>query len=359
MTQKISLLIPSLRGGGAEKVFSLIIYHLLKTGNLNKVYLAHDDKSDLSIELRKRMKLNTLSKPHKKRAINAVFRLISLVSKDNSKAFLLTLGYANLAFIIRIFHPNSKIFIRLGNTVSEEIKALNFINKYRYLLSLYLNLKISDEIITQSKFMKNDLISLFPKLKKKIVHIYNPIKLNNNQEFSSPYNRPYIFCASTFKQQKGIDTLLEAFSKYKESGGEKLLVIAGIRPDNRDVIKLIKKFGINKTDLDLLGFKEDINSHIRNADLCVLTSRYEGMSNFLLEASSFGKKIICTDSPGGNREIASSYNNIYFADVDNVNQIAKLLKQTRDDLSQETVIQALSEFSESKILNKYYNVLIG
>ena len=359
MIQKISALIPSLSGGGAEKVFSLIIRHVLNAGNLNRVYVAHDEKLELSFNLNKQTKLYTLSKSKKKRAINAVFKLISLILKDKSNRFFLTLGYANLAFIIRLFRPHSKIFIRLGNTVSEEIKTLNFIKKYRYLISLYLNLKISDVVIVQSKFMKNDLINLFPKLQKKIIHIYNPIKLGNKKEYPCPYDRPYIFCASTYKYQKGIDTLLEAFSKYKQSGGERFLVIAGISRENKNVLHLIKKNNLKMSDVDLLGFKENIDAYISNADLCTLTSRYEGMSNFLLEACSFGKKIICTDSPGGNREIASSYENIHFADVDNANQIAKFFHQTRVDLNQDKAIKALSEFDESQILNQYYNILMS
>ena len=89
----------------------------------------------------------------------------------------------------------------------------------------------------------------------------------------------------------------------------------------------------------------------------LLTSRYEGMSNFLLEACSFGKKIICADSPGGN-ENASSYE-YSFADVDNANQIAKFFHQTRVDLNQDKAIKALSEFDESQILNQYYNILMS
>ena len=107
----------------------------------------------------------------------------------------------------------------MGNTVSEEIKTLNFIKKYRYLISLYLNLKISDVVIVQSKFMKNDLINLFPKLQKKIIHIYNPIKLGNKKNIHA-HESPVYFLCFNFQIQKGIDTLLEAFSKYKQSGGK-------------------------------------------------------------------------------------------------------------------------------------------
>ena len=49
MIQKISALIPSLSGSGAEKVFSLIIRHVLNAGNLNRVYVAHDEKLELSL----------------------------------------------------------------------------------------------------------------------------------------------------------------------------------------------------------------------------------------------------------------------------------------------------------------------
>ena len=104
----------------------------------------------------------------------------------------------------------------------------------------------------------------------------------------------------------------------------------------------------------ILGF-ENIDAYI-SADLCTLTSDMKD-DNFY--EALYGKKIICTDSPGGNREIASSYENIHFADVDNTNQIAKFFHQTRVDLNQDKAIKALSEFDESQILNQYSNLLMS
>ena len=41
-----------------------------------------------------------------------------------------------------------------------------------------------------------------------------------------------------------------------------------------------------------LGFRKDTYDLIQHADLCVLTSKYEGFSNYLLEAAALGKRVV-------------------------------------------------------------------
>ena len=58
-----------------------------------------------------------------------------------------------------------------------------------------------------------------------------------------------------------------------------------------NVLHLIKKNNLKMSDVDLLGFKENIDAYISNADLCTLTSRYEGMSNFYSKHAPLEKKL--------------------------------------------------------------------
>jgi glycosyltransferase involved in cell wall biosynthesis len=56
------------------------------------------------------------------------------------------------------------------------------------------------------------------------------------------------------------------------------------------------------------GFVDDVDSYIRKADLCVLSTFTEGLSNALMEYMAFGKPTIATGA-GGSREIIENQHN--------------------------------------------------
>ena len=58
-----------------------------------------------------------------------------------------------------------------------------------------------------------------------------------------------------------------------------------------------------KDKVKLLGYTNNPFPYIRKADILILTSRFEGLPNILLEAQFLKKYIISTDCPTGPKEI--------------------------------------------------------
>ena len=73
----------------------------------------------------------------------------------------------------------------------------------------------------------------------------------------------------------------------------------------------------------IINWQKNPYKYLKSADLLVLTSKYEGLPNILLEAVSLKKNIISTDCPTGPREILSNgkYGDLFR--VGNYNQLAK------------------------------------
>jgi glycosyltransferase involved in cell wall biosynthesis len=79
------------------------------------------------------------------------------------------------------------------------------------------------------------------------------------------------------------------------------LLIAGDGPDRIDLEDYVKRLGIG-AQVNFLGNKSDVRSYLNAADLFVLPSKSEGISNALLEAMSAG--LACVATPvGGNFEV--------------------------------------------------------
>lgn len=102
--------------------------------------------------------------------------------------------------------------------------------------------------------------------------------------------------------QKGFDLLLKAFAKLKDKHPDWILTIFGegeLRPELealRDKLKL-------QARVYFPGNVKNVYESLKQADIFVLPSRFEGFPNALCEAMACGLPVIATDCPSGPREI--------------------------------------------------------
>ena len=100
---------------------------------------------------------------------------------------------------------------------------------------------------------------------------------------------------------KGIDILISSMRKIILEFPHIVLDIIGDGPEKKTYIRSIESLRLNN-NIRLLGEKREVEPYLQNADIFVMASRTEGMSNALLEAMSYGLPCVTT-SVGGNREI--------------------------------------------------------
>ena len=101
--------------------------------------------------------------------------------------------------------------------------------------------------------------------------------------------------------EKGIDALLKAWVEVAALHPTLKLIIAGQGPLESSLKTLCKDLGLADC-VEFVGSILNVNEQLNNADLFVLPSRTEGLSNALLEAMSHGLPCIATNV-GGNSEL--------------------------------------------------------
>jgi glycosyltransferase involved in cell wall biosynthesis len=112
---------------------------------------------------------------------------------------------------------------------------------------------------------------------------------------------PFLLAAGRLVDQKGFDVLIRAFAQSR-ARADLHLVIAGEGPLESALRELSVSLGV-ASRISFPGKVESLPALMERAYAFILSSRYEGFPNVLLEALAVGTPVISTDCPGGPAEI--------------------------------------------------------
>jgi glycosyltransferase involved in cell wall biosynthesis len=101
--------------------------------------------------------------------------------------------------------------------------------------------------------------------------------------------------------QKDFTTLIRAFARLRRVVAAKLLIL-GEGPERGRLNTVIRDLQL-EADVELAGFAPNPFAYMRRAAAVVLSSRYEGFGNVLVEAMACGTPVVSTDCPSGPSEI--------------------------------------------------------
>ncbi|MBO1005301.1 glycosyltransferase [Pseudogracilibacillus auburnensis] len=306
MKVKILFIIPSLKGGGSERVISTLLKHfnrdhfVLHLGlNSSQGTYVSELPPDIVIHHFDVLRVRSVWLP-----------IIKLVWKIKPHVILSTLGHLNILLLsIKWLMPKrTKIIVRESNTVSEEIKHRGSPKMWQFLYRfLY---KKANKIICQSNVMKQDLIDNFHIPSDKTAQIYNPVDVEliekRSKESQSPFvtaeNGVNIVAIGRLAEQKGLFSLIKSFSLFVKRKPDAKLWILGEGELEMELKSLVSNLQLSPS-IHFVGFQQNPYVWLKHADLFVLSSKYEGLPNVLLEAIACECPVLVSEHPGGTKEI--------------------------------------------------------
>jgi len=290
--------------------------------------------------------------------------LINKLRKSSNLTLITTVNSNKLGLIFKCLFPNTQLIARLGNTISQEIELATlkyYIHKFFYFCLIFL----SDSFIFQSDYMKKDFIEFF-KFKKfknfNVIHngtniIYD---LSRPKKSLMSQNIVNFLLVGSFKPQKGYEIFIEALAILDDSIKEKShFHICGDGAGLQGFQKRVQELNL-ENHISCYG---DVtpNSFYQEADVYILPSRFEGFSNSLIEALSFGLPSIVSDGPGANKEvIIENLNGILFKNLDakDLKKKINFMHQNYTSFSaQQIQHDANTRFSINKISSQYKEMI--
>ena len=352
------IFMPSIEGGGVEKnLFIIANYFSSKDNNIKLITASKGfDQKFKNIDIIK-PKLSFLKNTSRKfKYLICLFELLKLIlSRKEVSVFAFQ---ANLYCIILCKIFNIKVIIRSNSSPTGWSK--NSLKKFifKYLLGL------ADKVIVNSIDFKKQFKVLF-NINAKC--IYNPLNKSEILKYSKEYvELPFyqknkkslkIITIGRFTDQKDHSTLLRSMNEIKNKIDFKLLII-GRGVNKYKMINYIKENNLKK-NVKILPFQNNPFKYLMISDLFILTSKFEGLPNVLLEAAVLKKFIISTNCPTGPREILQNGKGGFLFKIgDYKNLSQKILNYHQNKKRLKVKVnnnyKNLKRFDINKNLQKYY-----
>lgn len=172
-------------------------------------------------------------------------------------------------------------------------------------------------------------------------------------------NDKKIISVGRLTYQKNFQTLLNAWKMIQTEVGDWVLEIYGDGEDFSDLKDIIDKNKLK--NVSLMGETNQIEKIYANAQLFVMSSRYEGLPMVLIEAQTFGLPIIAFDCPHGPAEVIDNHKNGILVENQNVEMLAQAMLEMMNNPQKRVQysLQALEDskkFQQTQILNDWKNI---
>ena len=309
MKKHISILLPNLRGGGAERVTVNLVNGLIQRGfKVDIVLLSADGEflNNLSPEVR-------VIDLKVKRMRGLLFPLIRYLFVERPSAMLACMWpLTSIAVLaIKLCFSNVRLIVVEHTTWSRDITCKSIFKRWWIAKLMHYTFPSANGIVAVSKGAADDLAQFAKISRSTITVIYNPVVGDDKINSSYPMHpldwsvgkHFKILAVGTLAPIKDYSTLLNAVAQLRQKINARLLILG--EGSCRAILEEdIKRLGLTNS-VFMPGFTKDISAYYIQADLHVLSSLCEGLPTVIIEALASGTPVVSTDCPSGPREILS------------------------------------------------------
>lgn len=367
--QLISVFLPGLYGGGAEKMMLDLCNAFDGAGHQVSLVVATKegkfaDRVPNGIDL---VNLNSPELPGFN-LLGALPGLVAYMRRRRPDAVLSALNRANIVAVLatRLSNVDTRVVVSEHNHLSTYIKHAMLRERAllpRLIHSFYPR---ADDIVAVSQGVAEDLESTTSLDQDEITVIHNPAMTPEVKEMSSkpvdhPWfdtEKPVIIGLGNLTEQKDFPTLLRAVDHLRE-WRKCRLIICGEGEKRPELEELITRLGIESI-VDLPGFVDNPYAMMNKADVFALSSKWEGFGNVVVEALGCGCPVVSTDCPSGPAEILHNGKYGKLVPIGDPEALASAISEQIDNPTRSDRLRdRATDFSVENVAEEYLGVLLN
>jgi glycosyltransferase involved in cell wall biosynthesis len=363
VTRLIALYLPSLEGGGAERVFVDLANEFAKMGLPVDLVLAHAHGPYLD-EVSAAVRVVDLRSPRVLRSLPKLARYLRLERPD---VLLSGLEHSNIVALLSRLAAGvgTRCVISVRSVPTAVYREARSIRSWILLQLARAAYRFADEVIGNSEAVVADLIRSLNVSSTRLHIVYNPLNITVLQRLSAqivdhPWCAvgapPIVLGVGSLTALKDFPTLVKAFSLVRAKRDCRL-VILGEGPDRASLELLIRRLHL-EGDTYLPGFVRNPFAWMRHAGVMVSSSLTEGCPNALMQALACGAPVIGTDCVGGTAEILARGTWGHLVAVGDADAIAEAVLTVINTAARPDVRQRANDFSLPRIADQYLRILL-
>ena len=362
--QKVALFLPSLRGGGAERVMINLARGFSEQGLKVDLVLAKAEGPYLC-QVPPEVRVIDL---HSDRVLRSLPELARYMGRERPEAILSALNHANVVTIwaSKLSRVPCRVVVSVHGTLSPSI-AYDAGLRRRLIPNLIgIFYPWADEIVAVSSGVADDLSKITGLQRERIQVIYNPVvgpellekaKEALNHPWFAPGEPPVILSVGRLTKQKDYSTLIRAFALVRQEHPARLMIL-GEGEERPKLEALVRELGLDD-DVSLPGFVDNPYAYMARSAVFVLSSVWEGLPNVLIEAMAVGTPVVSTDCPSGPAEILERGEWGRLVPIGDVEEMATAIIATLNDPNHPDVSKRAQHFGVEKSVQAYLEVLLG
>lgn len=360
--KKIALFTQNLGVGGVQKLVSILMKGLNKHYSVVLIFAEEDHNPFYNIPI----KVKTYSLKHKEiHSINKntgkelfshrTKELTQVLNKEKPDIVISFEDYHNLISLNSSF-TCKKIVVTVSTIKNTYSKTVHFLSSEFYYEKIKTYYPQAFKVISVSNVISKELKDLF-NLNSITIHNGIDMELLQKQGDEKVVYKKYILSVGRLHTQKGHIDLLKAFKMITNKIEHNLLII-GEGKEKENLINYVKKEKLTNRVI-FHGSDNNPYKYIKNADLFIFPSLYEGHPFTLIEAMFFNTPIIAYNFNGLNEIFTNKDNTCTIGDIKCLS--TKIFTYLINNTIREENIKQMNklslQYSINNTLNNYFKII--
>ena len=317
--KKVTFLIGSLGGGGAERVTIAIADYFCRL-QYDVKFIIFSNKNN-NYDINEDIEINYLPKYENRFSFFKRIEVLKKILHTQQPDYVISLGLGHQYLFLGNIINKYKFILSERNSPKDYYKHWHerFFNKYCF--------EKAYKVVFQTEGAKAYYSEV---IQNKSEIILNPLTPSLPDPYCGKRDKRIVF-VGRLASQKNVFMLLQAFSDFSNVYTDYILELYGKGEQKQELIEYAKELQISQR-VKFMGEIKNVYEAMLKATMYVSSSDFEGMSNSMIEAMAMGLPVVCTDCPaGGARMVISNGENGILVPIKDHDAMSKAMCRIADD----------------------------